>query len=127
MLYTTVTPAEKRERFRELLAAPEIARFPGAFTPLSTKLIQEQGLCPPAAPRQDHQWQSAPTAGSGTWLRVLETWQASSGHCWPPHILGAPWARPFHTKGHYSPIHTGHCNTNQGLVNVPVNNQTGSH
>ncbi|MCT1617001.1 methylisocitrate lyase [Kocuria indica] len=44
MLYTTVTPAEKRERFRELLAAPEIARFPGAFTPLSTKLIQEQGF-----------------------------------------------------------------------------------
>ena len=44
MLYTTVTPAEKRERFRELLTAPEIARFPGAFTPLSTKLIQEQGF-----------------------------------------------------------------------------------
>lgn len=44
MLYTTVTPAEKRERFRKLLAAPEIARFPGAFTPLSTKLIQEQGF-----------------------------------------------------------------------------------
>lgn len=44
MLYTTVTPAEKRERFRELLAVPEIARFPGAFTPLSTKLIQEQGF-----------------------------------------------------------------------------------
>ena len=44
MLYTTVTPAEKRERFRALLAAPEIARFPGAFTPLSTKLIQEQGF-----------------------------------------------------------------------------------
>lgn len=44
MLHTTVTPAEKRERFRELLAAPEIARFPGAFTPLSTKLIQEQGF-----------------------------------------------------------------------------------
>ncbi|ASE10269.1 methylisocitrate lyase [Kocuria rhizophila] len=42
MLYTTVTPAQKRERFRELLAAPEIAQFPGAFTPLSTKLIQEQ-------------------------------------------------------------------------------------
>ena len=44
MLYTTVTPAQKRERFRELLAAPEIAQFPGAFTPLSTKLIQEQGF-----------------------------------------------------------------------------------
>ena len=29
MLYTTVTPAEKRERFRELLAAPEIARIMG--------------------------------------------------------------------------------------------------
>ena len=44
MLYTTVTPAQKREHFRELLAAPEIAQFPGAFTPLSTKLIQEQGF-----------------------------------------------------------------------------------
>lgn len=44
MLYTTVTPAQKRERFRELLAAPEIAQVPGAFTPLSTKLIQEQGF-----------------------------------------------------------------------------------
>ncbi|GEC99177.1 2-methylisocitrate lyase [Kocuria varians] len=44
MLYSTVTPAQKRERFRELLAAPEIAQFPGAFTPLSTKLIQEQGF-----------------------------------------------------------------------------------
>ncbi|MDO4919882.1 methylisocitrate lyase [Kocuria sp.] len=44
MLYSTVTPAQKRERFRELLAAPQIARFPGAFTPLSTTLIQEQGF-----------------------------------------------------------------------------------
>ncbi|MDN5631266.1 methylisocitrate lyase [Glutamicibacter protophormiae] len=44
MLYTTVTPAQKRERFRELLADPQIAQFPGAFTPLSTKLIQEQGF-----------------------------------------------------------------------------------
>ena len=44
MLYSTVTPAQKRERFRELLAAPEIAQFPGAFTPLSTELIQEQGF-----------------------------------------------------------------------------------
>ena len=44
MLYSTTTPAQKRERFRELLAAPEIAQFPGAFTPLSTKLIQEQGF-----------------------------------------------------------------------------------
>ena len=44
MLYSTTTPAQKRERFRELLAAPQIAQFPGAFTPLSTKLIQEQGF-----------------------------------------------------------------------------------
>ncbi|RLY91204.1 methylisocitrate lyase [Kocuria tytonicola] len=44
MLYSTTTPAQKRERFRELLAAPGIAQFPGAFTPLSTKLIQEQGF-----------------------------------------------------------------------------------
>ena len=44
MLYSTTIPAQKRERFRELLAAPGIAQFPGAFTPLSTKLIQEQGF-----------------------------------------------------------------------------------
>lgn len=44
MLYSTVTPAQKRIAFRQALADPRVVRFPGAFTPLSTKLIQEQGF-----------------------------------------------------------------------------------
>ena len=44
MLSSTVTPAEKRARFRALLAADGIVRMPGAFSPLSTRLIQEKGF-----------------------------------------------------------------------------------
>lgn len=44
MLYSHVTPEQKRVAFREALTADEVAQFPGAFTPLSTKLIQEQGF-----------------------------------------------------------------------------------
>jgi methylisocitrate lyase len=44
MLSSTVPAAEKRRRFRELLAAPGIVRMPGAFSPLSTRLIQEKGF-----------------------------------------------------------------------------------
>jgi methylisocitrate lyase len=44
MLSSTVPAAEKRRRFRELLAADGIVRMPGAFTPLSTRLIQEKGF-----------------------------------------------------------------------------------
>ena len=44
MLSSTVTASEKRRRFRELLAADGIVRMPGAFTPLSTRLIQEKGF-----------------------------------------------------------------------------------
>lgn len=44
MLYSKVTPAEKRVAFRKALADPKVAQFPGAFTPLSTKLIQKQGF-----------------------------------------------------------------------------------
>ena len=44
MLYSTVTPPQKRIAFREALADPRVAQFPGAFTPLSTKLIQEHGF-----------------------------------------------------------------------------------
>ena len=44
MLYSKVTPAEKRIAFRKALTDPQVAQFPGAFTPLSTKLIQEQGF-----------------------------------------------------------------------------------
>lgn len=44
MLYTSVTPAEKRAAFRTRLATGELLRFPGAFNPLSAKLIQDKGF-----------------------------------------------------------------------------------
>jgi methylisocitrate lyase len=42
MLYSTVTPAEKRAALRAALATGELLRFPGAFNPLSAKLISEK-------------------------------------------------------------------------------------
>ena len=44
MLYTTVTPATKRQVLRERLASGDLLRFPGAFNPLSAKLIQDKGF-----------------------------------------------------------------------------------
>ncbi|WP_375388316.1 methylisocitrate lyase [uncultured Amnibacterium sp.] len=44
MLSSTVPATEKRQRFRALLAADGVVRMPGAFTPLSTRLIQEKGF-----------------------------------------------------------------------------------
>ena len=44
MLYSTVTPAEKRRLFRERLSSGELLRFPGAFNPLSARLIEQQGF-----------------------------------------------------------------------------------
>lgn len=44
MLYAKTTPAEKRRLFRERLATGELLQFPGAFNPLSAKLIQSKGL-----------------------------------------------------------------------------------
>ena len=44
MLYSKVTPEQKRIRFRELLASGTIAQFPGAFNPLSARLIEEKGF-----------------------------------------------------------------------------------
>lgn len=44
MLYSTTTPAEKRAALRERLASGELQRFPGSFTPLSTRLIEEKGF-----------------------------------------------------------------------------------
>ena len=44
MLHTHVTPAEKRQAFRAGLASGRIQRFPGAFTPLSARLIDEKGF-----------------------------------------------------------------------------------
>lgn len=40
MLYATTTAAEKRQRLRQRLASGELAQFPGAFNPLSAKLIE---------------------------------------------------------------------------------------
>ncbi|MFK3835237.1 MULTISPECIES: methylisocitrate lyase [Microbacterium] len=44
MLYSTTTPAEKRRVLRERLASGELLRFPGAFNPLSARLIAEKGF-----------------------------------------------------------------------------------
>lgn len=44
MLYSTVTPAEKRANLRAALATGKLLRFPGAFNPLSAKLIQDKGF-----------------------------------------------------------------------------------
>ncbi|WP_350348136.1 methylisocitrate lyase [Agromyces sp. G08B096] len=44
MLYSQTTPAEKRRLFRERLATGELLRFPGAFNPLSARLIEQRGF-----------------------------------------------------------------------------------
>jgi len=44
MLYSTKTPAQKRADLRAALATGELLRFPGAFNPLSSRLIQEKGF-----------------------------------------------------------------------------------
>jgi methylisocitrate lyase len=44
MLYATSTPADKRRRFRAQLAAGELLGFPGAFNPLSARLIERHGF-----------------------------------------------------------------------------------
>ena len=44
MLYSNVTPAEKRRLFRERLGSGELLRFPGAFNPLSARLIEQKGF-----------------------------------------------------------------------------------
>ena len=44
MLYARTTPAEKRRVFRERLASGELLRFPGAFNPLSARLIEQKGF-----------------------------------------------------------------------------------
>jgi methylisocitrate lyase len=45
MLYSTLTPAEKRRRFRERLRdSDEVLRLPGAFNPLSARLIERKGF-----------------------------------------------------------------------------------
>ena len=44
MLYSTVTPAEKRAALRAALGTGELLQFPGAFNPLSARLIAEKGF-----------------------------------------------------------------------------------
>ncbi|MGG6382500.1 methylisocitrate lyase [Paenarthrobacter sp. NEAU-H11] len=44
MLYSTATPEKKRIQLRRLLASGAISQFPGAFNPLSARLIEEKGF-----------------------------------------------------------------------------------
>ncbi|GAB2985570.1 methylisocitrate lyase [Frigoribacterium salinisoli] len=44
MLYSQVTPTEKRRRLRERLAGDELVRLPGAFNPLSARSIEAKGF-----------------------------------------------------------------------------------
>jgi len=44
MLYSTVPAAEKRRILRDQLASGELQRFPGAFNPLSARLIERKGF-----------------------------------------------------------------------------------
>lgn len=44
MLYSKNSPAEKRQAFREQLASGKLLRFPGAFNPLSARLIERKGF-----------------------------------------------------------------------------------
>ena len=44
MLHATTTPLQKRATLRARLAAGEVLRFPGAFNPLSARLIQDKGM-----------------------------------------------------------------------------------
>ncbi len=44
MLYSQTPAAEKRRILRERLAAGELLRFPGAFNPLSARLIERKGF-----------------------------------------------------------------------------------
>ncbi len=44
MLYSHTTPAEKRAAFRAELATGKLLRIPGAFNPLSARLIERKGF-----------------------------------------------------------------------------------
>lgn len=44
MLSTTTTPSQRRQAFRAGLASGRLQVFPGAFTPLSVRLIQSKGF-----------------------------------------------------------------------------------
>ncbi|BDZ51296.1 2-methylisocitrate lyase [Frondihabitans sucicola] len=44
MLYSTTSPADKRAAFRKDIASGRLLHFPGAFNPLSAKLIDDKGF-----------------------------------------------------------------------------------
>ncbi|QCP04034.1 methylisocitrate lyase [Brevibacterium sp. CS2] len=44
MLGATTTPADRRRRFRELLAGSEIVQFPGAINPINAQIIEQIGF-----------------------------------------------------------------------------------
>jgi methylisocitrate lyase len=44
MLYTQVSPAAKRQGLRDALATGRLLQLPGAFNPLSARLIEEKGF-----------------------------------------------------------------------------------
>jgi methylisocitrate lyase len=44
MLHSTLTASAKRQAFRARLASGELVRMPGAFNPLSAKLIEDKGF-----------------------------------------------------------------------------------
>src|SRR6185312_2854458 len=44
MLYSQITPATKRQLLREHLATGQLLRYPGAFNPLSARLIEDKGF-----------------------------------------------------------------------------------
>ena len=44
MLYAQTPASEKRRLFRERLASGELLRLPGAFNPLSARLIERKGF-----------------------------------------------------------------------------------
>ncbi|WP_277209874.1 methylisocitrate lyase [Isoptericola croceus] len=44
MLYSTLTPAAKRAAFRERLRSGDLLQLPGAFNPLSARLIEAKGF-----------------------------------------------------------------------------------
>lgn len=44
MLYAQTTPQQKRRALREKLASGELVRMPGAFNPLSARLIEHKGF-----------------------------------------------------------------------------------
>lgn len=44
MLYSATSAAEKRVAFRQMLESGKLLQFPGAFNPLSAKLIQDKGF-----------------------------------------------------------------------------------